>query len=86
MSQPAPAVGQLARWRVVLHHAPGLGLLAVAQVVRDLTRFGEAEARACMWRAYHAGCAEVLRAHLERAELYVEQFAERGLVATLERA
>ena len=84
MSQPV--LGQLARWRVVLHHAPGRGLLSIAQVVRDLTRYGEAEARACMWGAYHCGCVEVLRAHLERAELYVEQFAERGLVVTLERA
>ena len=86
MSQPLKSLGELVRYRVLLHNSPGRGLLSIAQVVRDLTRFGEAEARACMWGAYHHGCAEVLRAHLERAELYVEQFAERGLTVTLERA
>src|SRR5262245_842455 len=74
---PAP------RFSVVLHHAEELGLLSVVRALRELTRFGEAEAMSRMWEAYHRGRAEILVTHLERAELYVEQFADRGLTATL---
>ena len=54
------------------------------EVLRKLTRFGEAEAETRMWEAYHRGRAIVLVTHFERAELYVEQFAENGLVASIE--
>ena len=74
----------LRSYRVVLHHAGDYGLLAVVQTLRDLTRFGEEEALVRMWEAYHRGRAVVLTTHLERAELYVEQFAARGLSATVE--
>ena len=73
-------------YKVILHHAEHFGLLAVVRALRELTRFGEAEAMARMWEAYHHGRAAVLVTHLERAELYVEQFADRGLTATLEPA
>ena len=39
-----------------------------------------------MWEAYHLGKSVVVATHLERAELYVEQFAERGLPASVEPA
>lgn len=71
-------------YTVILHHAEHFGLLSVVRALRELTRFGEAEAMARMWEAYHRGRAAVLVTHLERAELYVEQFADRGLTATLE--
>ena len=48
--------------------------------------FGSAEAEFRMWEAYHQGRSLVLVTHLERAELYVEQFADRGLCATIEPA
>ena len=38
-----------------------------------------------MWEAYHLGRSVVVATHLERAELYVEQFAERGLPAPSSR-
>ena len=62
------------------------GLKAVVQAVVDLTRFATAEAEFRMWEAYHRGRAVVLITHLERAELYVEQFAARGLPASIEPA
>ena len=37
-----------------------------------------------MWDAHYNGRTLVLVTHLERAELYVEQFGERGLAASLE--
>jgi ATP-dependent Clp protease adapter protein ClpS len=52
----------------------------------DLTRFCKEEAMNRMWEAYHIGRSIVVATHLERAELFVEQFAERGLIASLEPA
>jgi ATP-dependent Clp protease adapter protein ClpS len=71
---------------VVLHRAADKGLLFVVAVLRELTRFGEAEAMSRMWEAYHSGRAVILATHFERAELYVEQFAARGLTASIEPA
>jgi ATP-dependent Clp protease adapter protein ClpS len=56
----------------------------VAKVVMELTRFGTAEAEYRMWEAHHRGQSLVLVTHLERAELFVEQFAHHGLAATIE--
>ena len=81
--RPAPA---LTRYSVVLHRAADKGLLFIVSVLRELTRFGEAEAMSRMWEAYHRGKALVLVTHLERAELYEEQFAERGLKISIEPA
>jgi len=74
------------RVRVILHRAADQGLVTIVQVLRKLTRFGEAEAETRMWQAYHNGKATVLVTHFERAELYVEQFAENGLLASIEPA
>jgi ATP-dependent Clp protease adapter protein ClpS len=72
------------RFRVVLHRATDRDLMFVARVVMELTRFGSAEAEFRMWEAYHRGRSLVVITHLERAELFVEQFADRGLAATIE--
>ena len=72
------------RFRVVLHRAADKDLMFVARVVMELTHFGTAEAEFRMWEAYHLGRSLVVVTHLERAELFVEQFADRGLPATIE--
>lgn len=72
------------RFKVVLHRAIEKDLMFIARVVMELTRFGSAEAEFRMWEAYHSGRSLVLVTHLERAELFVEQFADRGLAATIE--
>lgn len=82
---PQP-VSPIKRYRVVIYRGNELGLSFVARVVMDLTRFGDAEATQRMWEWYHLGKALILITHLERAELYVEQFSERGLNASLEPA
>ncbi len=74
------------RFRVVLHRATHTDLMSVTRAVMDITRFGEAEAEHRMWEAHHHGRALVLVTHLERAELFVEQFADRGLPASIEPA
>lgn len=76
----------LRRYKVILHRAADKGLKFVARVVMDLTHFGEAEAEYRMWDAYNNGRTLVVVTHLERAELYVEQFGERGLAASIEPA
>ena len=74
------------RYKVFLHRTADKDLMFVVKVVQELTRFGSAEAEFRMWEAYHRGRSLVLVTHLERAELYVEQFADRGLAATIEPA
>jgi ATP-dependent Clp protease adapter protein ClpS len=58
--------------------------MSVVRVVMEVTRFGSAEAEFRMWEAHHRGRAMVLVTHLERAELYAEQFAARGLFVSIE--
>ena len=74
------------RYRVCLHRTADKELMFVVRTVMDLTQFGTAEAEFRMWEAYHRGRSVVVVTHLERAELYVEQFADRGLSASIEPA
>ncbi len=74
------------RFKVVLHRTADKDLMFVARVVMELMRFGSAEAEYRMWEAHHRGRSLVLVTHLERAELIVEQFAARGLPASIEPA
>jgi ATP-dependent Clp protease adaptor protein ClpS len=84
---PAHAPGpprQLPRYKVVLHHAETQDLMFIVRSVMELTRFPRAEATHKMWEAYHCGRSVLLSTYLERAELYVEQFADKGLTVTIE--
>ena len=74
------------RYKVLLHNTADKELMFVARAVMELTRFGSAEAEFRMWEAHHRGCSLVVVTHLERAELFVEQFADRGLFASIEPA
>ncbi len=80
------ARGRVRRYRVCLHRAADKDLMFVARAVMELTRFGSAEAEFRMWEAHHRGRSVVVITHLERAELFVEQFADRGLAASIEPA
>lgn len=84
--EPETVGPPLRQYHLILHRAADVALMLVVRAVRELTHFAEEEAMARMWDAHHAGRAVVLATHLERAELYVEQFADRGLEATLEPA
>lgn len=86
-SQPLPRQDrQLPRYRVVLHSDPSLDLMFVIRSVMELTRFPRAEATHKMWEAHHQGRSVLLTTYLERAELYVEQFAGKGLPTSIEPA
>jgi ATP-dependent Clp protease adaptor protein ClpS len=75
---------QLPRYRVVLHQNPSSDLMFVVRSVMELTRFPRAEATHKMWEAHHNGRSILLTTWLERAELYVEQFASKGLATSVE--
>ena len=74
----------LPRYKVVLHRHPSLELMFVVRSVMELTRYMRAEATHKMWESYHNGRSILLSTWLERAELYVEQFADKGLVTSIE--
>jgi ATP-dependent Clp protease adaptor protein ClpS len=78
--------GSLPRYKVVLHHDPRVELMAVVRTVMELIRFPREEATHKMWQAHHNGRSTILTTYLERAELYVEQFADRGVTTSVEPA
>jgi ATP-dependent Clp protease adapter protein ClpS len=84
-ARPAAPAG-LPRYKVVLQQDTTKELMYVVRCVMELTRFPRAEATHKMWEAHHCGRSVILQTHLERAELYVEQFADKGLVVTVEPA
>src|SRR5262247_2586486 len=77
---------QLPRYKLILHQNPTLDLMFVVRSVMELTRFPRAEATHKMWEAHHNGRSVVLTTWLERAELYVEQFATKGMTTSIEPA
>jgi ATP-dependent Clp protease adaptor protein ClpS len=83
---PSPRSMSLLRYNVILHRDAGQSLVFVIRAVMELTRICKEEATNRMWEAYHLGRSVIVATHLERAELYVEQFAERGLPASVELA
>ena len=58
----------------------------VVRTIMELIRFCREEATHKMWEAHHCGRSLLLLTYRERAELYVEQFASRGLEVTIEPA
>ncbi len=83
---PNPRRGQLPRYKLVLHHDPRADLMFVVRCVMELTRFPRAEATHKMWEAHHSGRSVLLVTYRERGELYVVQFADKGLPASIEPA
>src|SRR5437762_6041477 len=84
---PAPTDRrQLPFYKVVLHHDAAVDLMFVVHTVMELIHFCRAEATHKMWEAHHWGRSVLVRTYRERAELYVEQFASRGLTVTIEPA
>jgi ATP-dependent Clp protease adapter protein ClpS len=77
---------QTPRYKVVLLQDAVHDLMFVVRSVMELTRFPRAEATHKMWEAYHTGRSVLLITYLERAELYAEQFASKGLKVAVEPA
>ena len=81
-----PRTGPPPRYQLVLHHDPAADLMAVVRAVMELTRFPRAEATHKMWEAHHGGRSVLFATYRERAELFVELFADKGLTVSLELA
>jgi ATP-dependent Clp protease adapter protein ClpS len=75
---------QLPRYRVVLLNNADKDLMFVVRTVMELTRFCRTEATLKMWQAHYDGRAILVVTHKERAELFVELFAARGVAVTME--
>jgi ATP-dependent Clp protease adapter protein ClpS len=84
--QDRPHSWRLPSYRVILHYHAGNDLMAIVWTVMELMRFCRTEATHKMWQAYHCGRASLLTTYKERAELYVEQFASKQLIVTIEPA
>lgn len=76
----------LPRYRLVLLRNPSADLMFVVRSVMELGRFPRAEATQKMWEAHHQGRSVVLVTWLERAELFAELFADKGLATSIEPA
>jgi ATP-dependent Clp protease adapter protein ClpS len=83
-SRQQPKRRPLPRYKVILHQNESVELMFVVRTVMELTRLCRAEATHKMWEAHHCGRSILLVTWKERAELYVEQFAGRGLTVTIE--
>jgi len=76
--------GRLPPYKLVLHADAANDVMFIVNTVMQLTRLCRAEATHKMWEAHHCGRSLLLTTHKERAELYAEQFAGKGLKVTLE--
>ena len=71
---------------VVLHDDEHVEMTYVVRSIVELTPLSAPLARDVMLSAHEHGSAGLLVTHLERAELYQEQFTSKGLTVTIERA
>jgi ATP-dependent Clp protease adapter protein ClpS len=87
-AQPAPRQKPQRRplpvFKVILQQNDNVDLMLIVRTVMELTRLCRAEATHKMWEAHHCGRSLLLKTWKERAELYVEQFAGKGLLVTME--
>lgn len=71
-------------FRVILHNDDVNTFEHVILTILTLTPLPEMEAVARTIEAHETGASLLLVTHQERAELYVEQFASKGLTVTSE--
>ncbi len=76
----------LKQFCVVLHDDEHVEMTYVVRSIVELTPLSAPNARDAMLLAHEHGSATMLVTHLERAELYQEQFTSKGLTVTIEAA
>lgn len=81
--QSKPKPGKLPPWKVVLHNDPVNTMQDVVLTIKMLTHLTEQAAVRRMLEAHTRGRSMILTTHRERAELYKEQFASKGLIVTI---
>lgn len=86
-SQPKGKPPQpLPPWKVLLHNDDKNDMPFVIGAVVALTPLNEQDAKLRTVEAHETGVSLLLVTHRERAELYMEQFASKGLIVTIEPA
>ena len=84
-SQPKGKPPQpLPPWKVLLHNDDKNDMPFVVGTVVELTPLNEQDAKLRTIEAHETGVSLLLVTHRERAELYMEQFASKGLIVTIE--
>lgn len=73
-------------YKVILHNDEKNTFEHVIHTIVQLTPLQEKEAVQRSIEAHESGCALLLVTHLERAELYVEQFQSASLTISIEPA
>jgi len=73
-------------WKVLLHNDDKNEMLFVVETIISLTPLNEQDAKQRTIEAHETGVALLLTTHKERAELYKDQFASKGLTVTIEAA
>jgi len=85
-TQPAPLKSPPQRmrpWKVLLHNDDINEMVYVVETIMVLTPLNKYEAIIRMLEAHTKGKSLLLTTHRERAELYWEQFASRGVIVTI---
>jgi ATP-dependent Clp protease adaptor protein ClpS len=85
-AKPAGIVDQLPPFRVLLHNDDHNDMQFVVDTLLDITPLEPTHCARVMLEAHTSGVALVLMTHQERAELYRDQFASKGLIVTIEPA
>lgn len=85
-ARPAGIVDELPPFRVLLHNDDHNDMHFVVDTLMDLTPLEPTRCARVMLEAHTNGVALVLMTHQERAELYRDQFASKGLIVTIEPA
>ncbi len=81
-----PQSRQLPPYKVLLHNDDVHEMDFVVRSIMELTHLGKPDATQRMLEAHNRGVALLLTTHKERAELYAEQFASKGLTVSIEPA
>ena len=83
---PPPRVDKLPPYRVLLHNDDHNEALFVVITLSELVSLAVEQAFKVMEEAHKTGVSLVTVTHKERAELYVDQFKSKGLIASCEPA
>ncbi len=79
-----PRTRSLPPYKVLLHNDHVNEFSYVVRTVIELTRMNRVEAQQRTLEAHCTGLSLLLVTHKERAELFVEQFASKGITVTIE--
>jgi ATP-dependent Clp protease adaptor protein ClpS len=83
---PAPTLDKLPPFKLLLHNDDHNAMDFVVETIVELTPLRRLDAVRAMFEAHRTGASLLLTTHRERGELYVQQFASKRLIATLEPA